>query len=454
MFDLLIVGGGPAGYRAAERAAEGGLSVALMEKEHLGGVCLNEGCIPSKSLLYAAKTYAAAKHGEAMGILVPVITLDHGRAMARKSQVVQTLVGGVGAKMKKAGVTVVTHAAQILGRKTDGFHIEAGGETYVGKRILLATGSQPVIPPIAGLSESIAGGFALTNREILSLAELPSRLCIVGGGVIGLEMADYYAAAGSQVTVIEMLDHIGGPMDGELSSVLQKELEQKGIVFHLGAKVTQVGQGTVAFEQNGSVQEWTGDKVLLSVGRKPSLEGYGLETLGVATQRGAVVTDAQCRTSIAAVWAAGDINGKSMLAHTAYREAEAAVNDMLGVQDGMDYRAIPGVVYTFPEVASVGLTLEEAQKAGHDAQCSSLSMRFSGRYMAEVDKGNGICKIVYGATTRRILGAHLLGSYASEIIHSMVMAMECRLTMEDIQKIVFPHPTVSEIIRETAFEAR
>ena len=285
MYDLIILGGGPAGYLAAERAGHAKLSTCLFEMNALGGVCLNEGCIPSKALLYSAKVYDYALHGEKYGVKTENASLDHKAVVARRGKVVRTLVSGVGAKMKGAGVTVVKERASIVGRVEGGYEVEAAGQKYQAKRLLIATGSSPSLPPIPGLKEGIEAGYLLTNREVLTLDAVPERLAIIGGGVIGLEMAAYYATAGSKVTVIEMLDHIAGATDREISAMLQKEYEKKGVTFLLSTKVVSIAEGKIACEAGGKPLEVPFDKALVSIGRRANIKGIGLENLGVVTDR-------------------------------------------------------------------------------------------------------------------------------------------------------------------------
>ncbi|MDR0424529.1 MAG: NAD(P)/FAD-dependent oxidoreductase [Clostridiales Family XIII bacterium] len=492
-YDLIVIGGGPAGYAAAGQAAKGGLSVALFERRSLGGVCLNEGCIPTKSLLYAAKMLDNAAHGAAFGLMIGPAALDHKAVVSRKDKVVKTLVSGVGAKMKSHGVDVFPASAAIQGKTAGGFAVEAGGQAFTASKLLIATGSAPVIPPIPGVREGLDSGFVVTSREILDMQEVPERLLIVGGGVIGLEMAGYFSAAGSKVLVVEMLDKIAGPFDPEISTILQKNLEKRGVEFRLGAKVSAVGPdgvriepagggpGTAAPAPNGGSKpagapapnggskpagipagatapagdpagSFAADNVLLSIGRKPATEGIGLENIGLAAEGGAIATDRMMRTSVPGVYAAGDVNGKSMLAHTAYREAETAVNNMLGRKGYMRYSAIPSVIYTQPEAAGAGETEASAAENGFAAKCIKLSMRYAGRYVAENDGGDGICKLIIDTKSRRVLGAHMIGSYASEIISSAVFMIESGWPLETLKEIVFPHPTVGEILREALFE--
>ena len=453
-FDLVILGGGPAGYNAAEKAGAAGLKTAVIEKRALGGVCLNEGCIPSKSLLYSAKVYDYAKHASSYGVTVTGASIDQKFVINRKNGVVKTLVSGIGMKMKKCGVKVYCCEGFINAKTPDGFEIKAGEEVVFAKQILIATGSVPVIPPIPGLREGVDSGFVMTNREILDLESIPKKLVVIGGGVIGLEMASYYNSVGSEVTVVEMLDHIAGPTDREISSILQNNYAAKGIKFELGCKVTAVEDGRVRYEKDGKDTFAEADKVLCSIGRRAQTADIGLENINVYTERGAIKTDEQMKTNIAGVYAAGDVNGVSMLAHTAYREGEVAVNNILGKKDRMRYNAIPSVIYTNPEVGAVGETEESAKQKNLDVEIVKLTLNYSGRYVAENDKGDGILKMIVDKKYRRILGVHMIGSYASEIIYGAAMMIETEATIDDLKEVVFPHPTVCEVIREALFEVK
>ncbi len=451
MYDLLVIGGGPAGYLASERAGHAGMSVCCFEMNEMGGVCLNEGCIPSKALLNSAKIYDHALHGKNFGVISKDISLDHGIVQKRRAKVVRTLVAGVKAKMKANQVTIVKAQANVQGVVEGGFAVQAAGETYEGKRLLIATGSSPIVPPIPGLKEGLASGWVLTNREVLTLPEVPGSLTVIGGGVIGLEMGAYYNTAGSKVTVIEMLDHIAGPTDREIADFLLKEYMDKGVDFRLNAKVVSLADGKVIFEQGGQTLEVAADKVLLSIGRRANVTGIGLESLGIDLSRQGIIVDAEGRTNIPNVYAAGDVNGISMLAHTAYRESEVCIATMLGKRDTMRYHAIPSVIYTAPEVASVGFTEEAAKAGGIDYECQKLSMRYAGRFVAE-NEGDGLCKVLIDRVHRNIIGVHIIGSYASEIIWGAAAMIEAELRVQDAREIVFPHPTVSEIIREVIWE--
>ena len=450
MYDLIIIGGGPGGYMAAERAGREGLGVLLIEKRALGGVCLNEGCIPTKTLLNSAKIYDYALHGGAYGVTVDNARLDHKFVLQRKNKVVDMLVGGVKALMKANKVTVVYGEAFIL----DNTSVGVGDDVYSGSRLMIATGSVPVVPPIDGVAEGLKSGFVLTSSEMLDLEEVPENLVVIGGGVIGLEMASYYNSAGSKVTVIEMLPKIGGAIDGDISGILAKNYRKKGIEFILGARAAGIRQGAVlclASEQDREPSPVLCDKVLLAIGRKPAITGFGLENTGVELERGAIKTDLHGLTSVPNIYAVGDVNGKYMLAHAAYREAEVAVNHMLGKRDIMRYDAIPSVIYTSPEVACVGESEETAKAKGIDYAAVTVPMVYSGRYLAENSVTDGICKVVIDKNHRNILGVQMIGSYASEIIVSACAMIELQMRIDDVRELVFPHPTVGEIIREAVF---
>ena len=451
LFDLLVVGGGPGGYLCAERAAQGGLKVALFEKKSLGGTCLNEGCIPTKTLLNSSKMYRHATESEAYGVVATGVTYDHAKVIERKNKVVKTLVSGVGATMSANKVTVITGEAVISGRADEGFAVKANGTTYIGRRLAIASGSETVVPPVPGLKEGLASGFVVTNREVLDLTTLPKNIVVIGGGVMGLEMAYYFASVGVAVTVIEMMPKIAGATDPEICKVLTDAFEKRNMTFKLSCKVLEVKGSSVVYEENGEKKEISCDKVLLSAGRKPATAGIGLETLGLQMDRAAIVTDRHMCTTVQNVYAIGDCNGKVMLAHTAYREAEVAVNHMLGKADEMRYDVIPAVIYTDPEVASVGHSKEGAEKLGMKVKEIKLPMSYAGRYLAETNGGKGFIKLVVDTDRNRLVGCHMVGSYASEIIMTATMMVDTELTPERLKKLVFPHPTVAEIIREAIF---
>ncbi len=452
-FDVIVIGGGPGGYLSAERAAQGGLKAALIEKKWMGGTCLNEGCVPTKSLLYCAKQYSAARHGADYGITAENVIIDHAKVTARKDRVVKTLVTGVKAAMKANNIHVYMAEARIEGRAADRtFLVRAGEELLSADRLVIATGSVAVVPPVPGLREGLESGFVVTNREALELKELPESLVCIGGGVIGLEMACYFATVGVKVTIIEMMPKIAGSTDAEICSSLMKTYQKEGMVFKLSAKLLEVGADSVLYEDAEGKHVLPCRKVLLSAGRKANVAGLNLEALNIQTERGAVVTDSHMCTNVQGVYAVGDCNGRLMLAHTAYREAEVAVNHMLGVRDEMCYEAIPSVIYTNPEVASVGETRETAEKKGMNVKVVKTSMRTSGRYLAENPGGSGFCKLVYDLDRQCLVGVQMIGNYSSEIIYGAALMLETQLPLSQLKKLVFPHPSVCEVIREGLFE--
>ena len=454
IYDLAVIGGGPAGYMAAEHAGKEGLSVVLFEKRSLGGVCLNEGCIPTKTLLYSSKIYNYGKTGDHYGVYCDNPTIKYDEIVARKNKVVKKLVAGVGFAMKSSKVTVVPAEAFIEGRGADGIEVSAAGEKYVARNLIIATGSEALVPPFPGLKE--AGDVIVTNREILSLTEQPKELVVIGGGVIGSEFAAFYNTIGTKVTVIEMMPKILGPLDDEISSALQKIYTKRGVDFRLGCKVTAIEGNSVVYEdKEGKVQKVAGDKILVSIGRRSNIKGIGLENLGVEAERG-IKADDRMRTNIPGIYVAGDcVGGTPMLAHVAYREGVVAVNNILGREDHMRYDAVPSVVYTNPEVAGVGLTEEQAKASGRDYEVIKLPMTFAGRYVAENEGTDpSICKFIVGKKYHEVLGVHMLGNPASEMIFGACMAIESEMTLEQLQEIIFPHPTVSEIMREAAFQVK
>ncbi len=443
-YDVAIIGGGPAGYTAAEKAAKGGLSTVLFEKNALGGVCLNEGCVPTKTLLYSAKTYDQIKHASKYAVSAENPSFDYPKIIARKNKVVKKLTAGIRMKMKESGVEVITGEAMIQGKTDEGnILIQCAEQVYEAKNLLVCTGSESVIPPIPGVNETEYW----TSREALQSKELPASLIIIGGGVIGMEFASFFNSMGTEVQVVEMLDKILGPMDKELSDMLQAEYTKRGVKFYLGHKVTGIHGQEVTVEKDGESFTLHGEKVLLSVGRRPVTKGFGLETLALEPYRNGIKVNEYMQTSLPNVYACGDITAFSLLAHTAVSEAEVAIDHILGKARAMSYKAIPGVVYTNPEIAGVGKTEEELQASGTPYQVKKIPMAFSGRFVAENEMGNGVCKLIL-AEDGTLIGAHLLGNPASELIVIAGMAIEKGMKAEEIKSFVFPHPTVGEIIKE------
>lgn len=441
--DLIILGGGPAGYTAAERAARGGLNTLLIEKRALGGVCLNEGCIPTKTLLYSAKIWHLAEDAKKYGIEASADQFLMDKVNARKNKVVRKLVAGIKGKMTNAGVTVVTGEGEILAPTTpQEYSVKVGEETYTAPRLLLASGSETFVPPIPGLNTVDYW----TSREALESKELPKSIAIIGGGVIGMEFAAFYNRVGVEVHVIEMLPEILGGMDSEMGALLRAEYTKLGVKFYLQHKVTSVAPDGVTVEFEGNSFVIPTERILLSVGRRPVTEKLSL--LGLEMEGRGVKVDATMRTSLPGVYAAGDVTGYSLLAHTAVREAEVAVDNMLGKNAQMSYRAIPGIIYTQPEVAGVGMTEDQLKKEGISYRKHQLPMAFAGRFVAENEMANGVCKILIGEDDT-LLGAHMLGNPASELIVVIAVAIERGIKAHELASVVFPHPTVGEIIKET-----
>ena len=440
-YDVIIIGGGPGGYHAADLLGNKGLSCLLIEKRAIGGVCLNEGCIPTKSFLHSAQ---AGSHFESS-------SENHQKdVLNRKNKTVKTLVNGIESSLKRKKIKIVKGNAVISGRDRDGFSIYCDSDEYRAERLIVASGSCPVLPPIKGLEKGLEDGSVLTSREILNLDVIPERLVVVGGGVIGLEMAAYFNASGSAVSVIEMEDKIAGTLDDELADLLKKELEQAGIDFFLKSRVCSIGDGTLEFEKEGSTTTINFSKVLLSAGRKPQPVD-GLDKLGVKMGKGFIDIDDSCRTEVTGLYAIGDVTSKVMLAHIAYRQAEAAVNDILGVSDPVDYSAVPSVIYTHPEVAWAGLSEKEACEQGFEVDVRKVSVNMSGRHVVESGLTSGICKIIIDKKKQTIIGGGLLGNYASEIIYSLVLMIQNKIPVSAIRKTIIPHPTVCEVIKEALF---
>lgn len=446
-FDIAIIGGGPAGYTAAERAAAGGLQTVLFEKKNIGGVCLNEGCIPTKTLLYSAKILDNIKNASKYGILTEGIpTFDLDKIITRKDKTVKKLTSEVKFRMTSYGVTIIEKEALISGENNGEFIIACDGKIYTTKYLLVCTGSETVIPPIPGLSATDYW----TSKEALESRVLPSSLAIIGGGVIGIEFASFFNSMGVKVEVIEMMPEILGTMDKETSAMLRTDYTKKGVKFNLGAKVTKVSNGHIRIEKDGKVADIEAEKVLISVGRKANITHVGLDKLNIELLRNGVKVNEFMQTSHPRIYACGDITGQSLLAHTAIRESEVAINHILGEKDQMNYDCIPGVVYTNPEIAGVGKTEEELTANGINYKVQKLPMAYSGRFIAENEQANGLCKLIFDEEDR-IIGCHMLGNPASEIIIVAGIAIEKGYTLEEFKKSVFAHPTVGEIYHETLF---
>lgn len=395
-------------------------------------------------MLYSAKVYDYARHASKYAVTVPEVSFDLPKIIARKSKVVRKLVLGVKSKLTSNNVIIIAGQGTIVNKNA----VQCNGENYECDKLIICTGSETFVPPIPGVDHISYW----THRDALANKDLPSSLVVIGGGVIGMEFASFFNSLGVEVTVIEMLDEILGGMDKELSALLRTDYAKKGIKFMLSTKVTafeNAEQGTViSFENSEGSGTLVAEKLLMSVGRRPVTEGFGLENLSLErTERRCIKVDEHMQSSREGVYVCGDLTGFSLLAHTAVREAEVAVHHILGNEDRMSYKAIPGVVYTNPEIAGVGQTEESLLSEGVAYKTIKLPMAFSGRFVAENEGVNGLCKMLVGEDDS-ILGVHVYGNPASEIITIAVMAVELGLKTGEWRRIVFPHPTVGEIFRE------
>jgi dihydrolipoamide dehydrogenase len=446
MYDLIVIGAGPGGYEAAAHAARMGKKVALIEKERLGGTCLNVGCIPAKTFLRSSKLFRECREAACYGVKVGSVEFDMGAVVDRKNRVVATLVKGVEGMLKRAGVETIPGTARLAGPHA----VQVGGERYEAANILLAAGSQPAKPPIPG----IGAADVLDSNSVFGLTQVPESIAIVGGGYIGLEFACFFSEAGAKVSVFEMLPQIAAGCDREISARMLQILKRKGIEFHLSTRVLGVERGTVRYAADGAEASDSFACVLNSTGRRPVVEGLGLEEAGVDFGPKGVRTSDRGKTSVPGIWACGDITGRRMLAHAATREGIVAVNNMFGKKDRIRYSAIPAVIYTHPEVASVGKTEEELQAEGVEYRKSVVPMAVAGRFLVENEGGTGLVKVLAGARYGEILGVHAIGDASSEFIVAAATMIETEMCVSEAREIVFPHPTVSEALREAILAVR
>jgi dihydrolipoamide dehydrogenase len=454
-FDVVVIGSGPGGYVAAIRAAQLGLKTACVEKrETLGGTCLNIGCIPSKALLQSSEVFETARHGMAIhGVKVGQVDLDLAAMMAQKDKVVEANTAGVAFLFKKNKVEWIKGAGRITGLGKIEVALNAGGtQDLAARHIVIATGSDSMpLPGVAVDERSI-----VSSTGALALATVPKRLIVIGGGYIGLEMGSVWQRLGSQVTVVEFLDRILPGMDGEISKHMQRILQKQGMSFSLGMKVTAATAGdkgvAVRIEpaKGGPAESLVADIVLLAIGRRPFTEGLGLESAGVALdERGRIKTDGHFATSVPGIHAIGDAIAGPMLAHKAQDEGMAVAEIIAGQAGDVNYEAIPGVVYTWPEVASVGKTEEQLKAEGVAYKIGKFPFTANGRARA-MAMTDGFVKILADAATDRILGAHILGANAGDLIAEIVLGMEFGAAAEDIARTCHAHPTLNEAVKEAA----
>ena len=454
---LAIIGGGPAGYTAAEKASKAGKDVILFEQNAVGGTCLNVGCIPTKSLLYGAKQYYNATHAAKYGVTATDVTFDFAAMQKRKTIVVRKLVAGIKQRLNNEHCTVVNGFAKIFAQQPTTNDerlttIECNDQTYEAENLLICTGSTNFVPPIPGIKDNPA---VWDSTDALNATELPKSIIIVGGGVIGMEFATLYHELGIPVTVIEAMPTILPNLDQDVVTLLLDKYRKAGINILTSTKVESIEDQRLTTNDQ---RQFTADKILVSVGRRANLQG--LEALisqepiansqSLQIDRGAIVIDDFCQTSLPNVYAAGDVTGKIMLAHVASRQAEVAVGRMLKEipLQRIAYNAIPSVVYTNPEIASVGITEQQAESMSIPVEVRKLPMTFSGRFMAENEGETGLCKMVVDASTQKVLGVHMIGNPCSEFVSAASFAVSNGYTVPQMAQIVFPHPTVSEILHE------
>ncbi|NGX58264.1 MAG: Dihydrolipoyl dehydrogenase [Chlamydiae bacterium] len=443
-FDLIVIGSGPAGYVAAIRAAQLGLKTAIIEKEKtLGGTCLNVGCIPSKALLYSSELYARLQHdGKEHGITCTKLTANFDQMMKRKRDVVKSLVDGVSGLMKKNKIAVFQGTGKFLGPTTIGI----GKQELTANNILIATGSESISLTFLPFDEERV----VSSTGALSLKKVPKRLVVIGAGVIGVELASVYGRLGSEVTIVEMLDHICPAMDSEVSKSLLKILTKQNMTFHLSSKVQEATVGKKEISLKLDASELKADVVLVSVGRRPYTSDLGLETIGLDTSpQGFIPIDGQFRTKIPHIYAVGDVVEGVMLAHKASEEGVAAVEIIAGHKPAVDYMTVPNVIYTHPEVAAVGLTEEEARNAGIEVMVGKYAFKGNGRARCSMET-DGFVKIIGEKKRGLLIGMHIIGAQASELISEGMIAIQQRATVEDLAVVPQAHPTLSEVIKEAA----
>ncbi|MDO5699958.1 MAG: dihydrolipoyl dehydrogenase [Bowdeniella nasicola] len=448
--DVTIIGGGPGGYIAAERLAHAGRTVLLAEHTEVGGTCLNVGCIPTKALLHSAKLYRHSRDGERFGVTASDVAVDFATMQKHKARTVQALVGGVRQLLKRGKVDVRAEAATLLGPG----RVRVGQDVIESEHVIIATGSEPVVPPIPGVQDNPA---IVDSTGLLAIEEIPERLVVIGGGVIGVEFASLFGALGSTVDVIEAMDEIVPFMDAELAGTLRTAMDN--VTFHTSSRVEKVDGSRVIFtDADGGDQHLDADVILMAVGRRPTLTGWGAEEAGVATDRRGVRVDDRMRTNLPNVWAVGDVTGRSLLAHAAYRMGEIAaahiIDPQRAVREGQVLRpeAIPWAVYSMPEAAGVGLTEAQVRERGIETVTATVPLILSGRFVAENGlRAPGSVKLIAEADSRVVRGIHMVGPYAPEMIWGAAAIIEQEMRVEDLRQVIFPHPTVSEGIREAAW---
>ncbi len=452
-FDVIVLGAGPGGYVAAIRAAQLGMKTAVVEEKHLGGICLNWGCIPTKALLRSAEVLELMQHAGDYGLKADAVSFDFQAIIKRSRAVSRRLNRGVGHLLKKNGVTVLEGRGRLLGGGRLAVTGKAEGE-YAAQHIIIATGARPRDLP--GLERD--GKLVWSYFEALNPDRLPKSLLVVGSGAIGMEFASFYNALGVDVTVVEIMDRILPAEDAEIAQIARRQLEKAGIRILTGAKVAKLDKGretvTATIEAGEETEKLTVERVLSAVGVVANIEDIGLEKAGVKTERGIIKVDGFLRTSTPGIYAIGDVAGPPMLAHKAEHEGVICVEKIAGLDNvhPMDRDRIPGCTYCHPQVASVGLTEEEAKKRGHEVRVGRFPFLANGKAIALGDD-QGLVKTVFDAKTGQLLGAHMVGPEVTEMIQGFVIAMGLETTEEELMHTIFPHPTLSETMHESVLDA-
>ncbi|MCD6519860.1 MAG: dihydrolipoyl dehydrogenase [Anaerolineae bacterium] len=453
--DIAIIGAGPGGYVAALRATQLGAQVVCIEKERVGGVCLNVGCVPTKALLRSAEVYALSKRAAEFGIVLGEPSFGWPKIQERKNAVVEQLTGGVAMLLERAGVQVLKGTASFARANTLIVDLaEGGSESIEAENIIIATGSSPLQVPIPGLD----GPGVIDSTEALSLAELPESICIIGGGAIGLEFASLFNTFGVQVTIVEMLPHLAPLMDSSIGEGLAWSLSNAGVQVLTNTRVTRIASDgsecRVSVEGPSGESEIVCEKVLSAIGRAPNVEGLGLELLNLKPTRKGIQVDDRMRTVVPHVYAIGDVAAEGpMLAHVASHQGIVAVEDALGHPAVMDYRAVPSCIFSIPEAASVGLTEEQAREQGYDVQVGIFGLPNNGKAIA-MGETEGFVKVVAEAELGAILGVHIVGPHASDLILEGTLAINLESTLDELERMIHPHPTLGEAIAEAAMAAR
>jgi len=452
--DIAILGAGPGGYVAALRATQLDARVTLVEEDAVGGVCLNRGCIPTKALLRSAQVYRLVQEADTFGLHIEgSVTPDWNAIQSRKQTIVRRLVRGVDVLLRKAGVQVIQGRGRFVGPRSIEVSTPTGTEHIEAQNVIIATGSRPARLPLPGMD--LPG--VIDSTQCLSLEEVPSRLLIVGGGVVGVEFASIYGALGSDVTIVEMLDRLLPQMDTDLASGLARTLHQRGIHSHLSSRVTQVdlieGALKAAVITPEGAASIDADQILVAVGRRPNVEDLGLEAIGVRVEKSGIPVDAQMQTNVPGVYAIGDVTGHLLLAHVAMEGGKVAAENALGHTARLNLSAVPACAYTDPEVASVGLTEAQARDAGHTLQIGRFPLNANGKALT-YGEAHGFVKIVSDTRFGEVLGMHILAPHASDLIHEGALAMTLEATLDELIATIHGHPALGEAVHEAAMAAR